>query len=135
MQFSSPRGVECLHRQAVAGAATIAAAFTMRWSMTIRSVRVTASTFAIAPELRGTWLIVDEYGDAWGCTSTSCASMRQAVPYVNLGWPVAMPVGVVGGDDDTSNSLAEKIGGNCGGRQLTRWRLATGHRYRAVVNG
>ena len=74
------------------------------------------SAFAIAPELRGTWLIVDEYGDAWGCRKHFlCFDEARAVPYVNLGWPVAMPVGVVGGDDDTSNSLAEKIGGNAAG--------------------
>ena len=92
------------------------------------------SAFAIAPELRGTWLIVDEHGDARGCRKHFlCFDEARAMPYVNLGWPVVMPVGVVGGDDDTSDSLAEKIGGYRGGRQLTRWRLATGHRYRAVV--
>ena len=133
--FSSPRGVECLHRQAVAGAAAIAAAFTdamvdddaVGWSDS-------TSAFAIAPELGGTRLIVDEHGDARGCSEYFlCFDEARAMPYVNLGWPVVMPVGVVGGDDDTSDSLAEKIGGNSGGRQLTRWRLATGHRYRPVV--
>ena len=116
--FSSPRGVECLHRQAVASAAAIAATFTDAMvDDDAIGRRDSASAFAIAPELRGTRLIVDEHGDARGCRKHFlCFDETRAVPYVDLGWPVVMPVGVVGGNDDTSDSLAEKIGGNRGGR-------------------